>query len=98
MHSQTPKCGAIVRVRGTPATLVADLAGRIGEVVQDAEDNRALTASGNNAFGRTTQDEHILLVSFSDPDEKHWFAPSLLEVVHSADSPMATKQLAQANV
>lgn len=69
-----------VRVRATPLTAERGLAGRIGQVCGET------VPSGGNidaakVFGELTRD-YALNVRFKDPDESHWFAPELLELVN----------------
>lgn len=68
--------GDMVRVRGTPATLAADLAGLTGEV-------RGATAPSVNraeVIGKL-QEDHAIKVHFEERKEAYWFAPYLLELV-----------------
>jgi hypothetical protein len=72
------RAGDRVRVRGTPATLAADLAGLIGEV----QESTRQSSSEDQLIGELKGSEPVE-VHFADLGTSFWFSPYLLEPVSS---------------
>ena len=70
--------GDMVRVRGTPATLAANLAGLTGEV----RGATAPSVTNVEVIGKL-QEDHAIKVHFEERKEAFWFAPYLLELVQN---------------
>ena len=81
MKIKPPNIGAFVRIRGTPETLAAEVAGRVGQVLN--KEGRPL-AQEFMAFGNTAAEDYVYQVFFEEQNERYWFAPYMLEVVNSA--------------
>jgi hypothetical protein len=76
------RSGDKVRIRGTPATLAAELAGRTGRVTPETPDSMP----EQQMIGMPATGEPCC-VYFDELEHSCWFAPHLLELVEDAPAP-----------
>jgi hypothetical protein len=70
--------GDTVRIKATPETEAAGLAGLTGEVYGQS----VPSISGASPIIGTLTEDYAVNVHFDDRNEAHWFAEQLLEFVH----------------